>query len=256
MMRIDCKPELLAPAGTLETVEAVLCAGADAVYVGGKSLNMRMHRSSYNLDDQQLADAIALAHSRKRKLYLTLNSMIVEDELPQVRAALSIIGRLKPDAIIVQDLAVASLAREICVEIPLHASTMMNVHSIESAQALQMLGFTRVVTSRDIPLHEVRRIGEGSGLEMEYFVHGDMCIAQSSQCYGSGLLFGESSNRGRCMKSCRWKWELLSPDAQHPTGKPTYLLARKDLLNLLYQLVLVVLVVLVIHLVQLVLLNL
>jgi len=107
----------------------------------------------------------------------------------------------------------------------------LNIHNIESAVALKMMGFTRVITSRDIPLHEVRRIGEGSGLEMEYFVHGDMCISQSSQCYISGILFGESSNCGRCMKPCRWKWKLVTKrgKVEFPGEIEGYLLARKDI---------------------------
>lgn len=224
------KPELLAPAGTLQTVEAVLNAGADAVYCGGKRLNMRMHRSSYNFSDEDLAAAIELAHRRGRKLYLTLNNLVLEEDLDALRSALELAGRLRPDALIVQDLATVELAREICVEVPLHASTMMNVHSEKTATALKLMGFVRAIASRDIPLHEARRIAEASGLEMEYFVHGDMCIAHSSQCYLSGLVFGESSNRGRCMKPCRWDWKLLTASGQSVAGMSEgYLLARRDL---------------------------
>lgn len=225
------KPEILAPAGTLEAVTTVLDAGADAVYLGGKSLNMRQHRSSYNLDEDQLAEAIQTAHGKGKKLYFTLNSLVSESELPQARKTLALLGRLKPDAIIVQDLGIAALARETCVHLPLHASTMMNVHNVETALSLKMMGFTRIITSRDIPLHEVRRLGEQSGLEMEYFVHGDMCVAQSSQCFVSGILFGESSNCGRCMKPCRWQWELVAKKGSVEQSGATegYLLARKDL---------------------------
>ena len=224
------KPELLAPAGTLQTVEAVLNAGADAVYCGGKRLNMRMHRSSYNLSDDDLAGAIDLAHRRGRKLYLTLNNLILEEDLDALRSALELAARLRPDALIVQDLATVELAREICVEVPLHASTMMNVHSEKTAAALKLMGFVRAIASRDIPLHEARRIAETSGLEMEYFVHGDMCIAHSSQCYLSSLVFGESSNRGRCVKPCRWDWKLLTAAGSPVAGMSEgYLLARRDL---------------------------
>jgi putative protease len=230
-MQFDKKPEILAPAGTLDAVKKVIEAGADAVYVGGKILNMRQHRASYNLSDTELAEAIEFVHSRRTKLYFTLNSLVLDSQLQQVRRTLEKLGTLCPDAIIVQDLAVATLAREICVHLPLHASTMLNVHNIESALALKMMGFTRIITSRDIPLHEVRRIGEGSGLEMEYFVHGDMCISQSSQCYISGILFGESSNCGRCMKPCRWKWKLVTKRGklEFPGQTEGYLLARKDM---------------------------
>jgi len=230
-MQFDKKPEILAPAGTLDAIKMVIEAGADAVYVGGKALNMRQHRASYNLSDTELAEAIEFVHSQGAKLYFTLNSLVLDSQLKQVRRTLEILATLCPDAVIVQDLAVATLSREICVHLPLHASTMLNVHNIESAVALKMMGFTRVITSRDIPLHEVRRIGEGSGLEMEYFVHGDMCISQSSQCYISGILFGESSNCGRCMKPCRWKWKLVTKQGKvnFPGEIEGYLLARKDM---------------------------
>jgi putative protease len=230
-MQFDKKPEILAPAGTLDAIKMVIEAGADAVYIGGKALNMRQHRASYNLSDIEVAEAIEFVHSHRVKLYFTLNSLVFDSQLKQVRRALEMLGTLCPDAIIVQDLAVATLAREICVHLPLHASTMLNVHNIESAVALKMMGFTRIITSRDIPLHEVRLIGEGSGLEMEYFVHGDMCISQSSQCYISGILFGESSNCGRCMKPCRWKWKLVTKRGKVdlPGEIEGYLLARKDM---------------------------
>jgi putative protease len=229
-MQFDRKPEILAPAGTLDAAKMVIDAGADAVYIGGKALNMRQHRTSYNLSDVEVAEAIEFVHSRGARLYFTLNSLVLDSQLQQVRRTLEMLGTLCPDAVIVQDLAVATLAREICVHLPLHASTMLNIHNTESALALKMMGFKRVITSRDIPLHEVRRIGEGSGLEMEYFVHGDMCISQSSQCYISGILFGESSNCGRCMKPCRWKWKLVTKrgKVEFPGQTEGYLLARKD----------------------------
>jgi putative protease len=230
-MDLEKKPEILAPAGTLDAVRQVLEAGADAVYVGGKGLNMRQHRASYNLTEPEIAEAIDLVHREGKRLYFTLNSLIFDAQLPPLREILALLGRLGPDAIIVQDLAAASLAREICVHVPLHASTMMNVHNAETALALQMMGFVRVIPSRDIPLHEIRRMGERSGLEMECFVHGDMCISQSSQCYLSGILFGESSNCGRCMKPCRWPWKLAVRQGNGESLNPVegYLLARKDL---------------------------
>ncbi len=230
-MGLEKKPEILAPAGTLDAIRMAIDAGADAVYVGGKGLNMRQHRASYNLTEPEIAEAIDLVHREGKRLYFTLNSLVFDSQLPQLREVLAMLGRLGPDAIIVQDLAVASLAREICVHVPLHASTMMNVHNAETALALKMMGFVRVIPSRDIPLHEIRRIGERSGLEMECFVHGDMCISQSSQCYLSGILFGESSNCGRCMKPCRWQWKLAvrRGDGESLDHAEGYLLARKDL---------------------------
>jgi putative protease len=230
-MQSKIKLELLAPAGTPEAVEAVLDAGADAVYVGGKQLNMRQHRQSYNLTNEELAQAVELAHKNGKKLYFTLNSLVRDSQLPTLRNILKTLGHIGPDAIIVQDLGVATLAREICVQIPLHASTMMNVHNLETAMTLKMMGFKRIIVSRDISIYEIRRIAEKSGMETEYFIHGDMCITQSSLCYISGILFGESSNCGRCMKPCRWNWKLASEKGNVELTGPTegYLLARKDL---------------------------
>ncbi len=230
-MQLETKPELLAPAGTLEAVKAVLDAGADAVYVGGKQLNMRQHRQSYNLTDEELAEAVQYAHQNDKKLYFTLNSLVRDSQLPQLRNNLKTLGQISPDAIIVQDIGVASLAREICVQIPLHASTMMNVHNVETAMTLRMMGFKRIIVSRDISIYEIRRMAEQSGMEIEYFIHGDMCITQSSLCYLSGILFGESSNCGRCMKPCRWNWKLTTSKGKVEFDGPTdgYLLARKDL---------------------------
>lgn len=225
------KIELLAPAGTIEAVAMVLDAGADAVYVGGKKFNMRRHRSSYNLTSSELRDAVAMAHERNCKLYITLNNLMIESERAEVRETLSEIGEIGPDAIIVQDLGVAALAREVCVHIPLHASTMMNIHNAEAASTLKLMGFTRVITSRDIPLDAIRQIGEVADIETECFIHGDICIAQSGQCLCSGIAFGESSNQGRCMKPCRWQWNLLSlkGEAAGKNRNNGFLLAVKDL---------------------------
>lgn len=230
-MNSKTKPELLGPAGTLEAAKAVLNAGADAVYVGGKQLNMRQHRQSYNLSDEELAQAVQYAHQNDKKLYFTLNSLVRDSQLSSLRNILKRLGQIAPDAIIVQDLGVASLAREMCVQIPLHASTMMNVHNVETAITLKMMGFKRIIVSRDISIYEIRRIAEQSGMEIEYFIHGDMCITQSSLCYLSGILFGESSNCGRCMKPCRWNWKLIADKGNVELAGPAegYLLARKDL---------------------------
>jgi U32 family peptidase len=224
-------PELLAPAGTLEAVQAVCDAGADAIYVSGKTLNMRQHRASYNFSEDQAEAAIALAHDRDKKLYFTLNSLIFEKDLETLRKTLTWVGRACPDALIVQDLAVASLAREICVHIPLHASTMMNVHNAQTALVLKLMGFTRVITSRDIPLIDMSTIATEANLEVECFIHGDLCVAQGAQCYLSGISLGESANCGRCMKPCRWQWQLVTSAGQVPRGGPSegYLLARKDM---------------------------
>ena len=163
-MSVYRKPELLAPAGTLDAIKAVLEAGADAVYVSGKALNMRQHRGSYNFTATELAEAVTFVHDQGKKLYYTLNSLIFDDQLSEVRDVLTLVGQVSPDALIVQDLAAATLAREICVHVPLHASTMMNVHNAETAKVLKMMGFTRIITSRDIPLTQILRGPHSGGL--------------------------------------------------------------------------------------------
>lgn len=223
------KPELMAPAGREDVFHAVLAAGADAVYLAGKAFNMRRHRSDYNFTEADLARLVQVAHAAQRRLYVTVNILVGDDELTALLEYLRFLEGIGVDALIVQDLAVLQLCREHDVRIPLHASTMLNVGSVAHARWLRQFGVTRVVTSRDITLEQVRRLREGSGLEMEYFVHGDLCAVQSGQCLLSGILFGKSSNRGQCMKPCRWAYDLVSLESGAVLADDSYLLATKDM---------------------------
>ena len=200
--------ELLAPAGTWAAFEAAIDAGADAVYLGGKHFNMRVHKNDFNFDDVQLKQAIEYAHAHDVKLYITLNNLISEEELPALKDYLRYLGEIKPDALLVQDFAVIKLINELELNIPIHASIMMNTHNAQAIEALKKYGITRVVVSRELSLSEVKLLRQETGIETEYFIHGDMCIAESGQCIHSGVLFGQSGNRGRCLKPCRWSWEL------------------------------------------------
>ena len=224
--------ELLAPVGTWDVLEAAIGAGADAVYLGGKRFNMRMHRTDANFDDQKLAQAIEYAHGHNVSLYVTVNNLINEQELDNMRSYLELLERLQPDALIVQDMAVLELAREMNLTVPLHASVMMNTHNEHAVRLLQDYGITRVVVNREMSLSQLSLLKERTGIEVEYFIHGDMCIAHSGQCIHSGVVFGQSSNRGRCLKPCRWPYQLV--DAV--TGKAVikedagpYKLAMKDM---------------------------
>lgn len=201
--------ELLAPAGSWEALEAACENGADAVYLGGKRFNMRMHRKEANFDDDALRRAVAFAHAHGAKLYVTVNNLLSDAELPELRDYLGFLQEIGPDALIVQDLAVLQLARETGFRVPLHASVMMNVHNEHAVRKLQSYGVSRVVLSREMTLAQLALLKERTGVEMEYFMHGDMCIAESGQCYHSGVLFGQSSNRGRCLKPCRWPYALV-----------------------------------------------
>ena len=228
---LEKRVELLAPAGHREALDSVLEAGADAVYLSTRRFNMRMHRRDYHFTLQQLADAVAKAHALGRRVYVTVNALLGEAELKDVRDLLPELSALNVDAVIVQDLAVLVLAREAAPGLTLHASTMMNVHHWEQAAVLKALGVQRIITSRDITLRQIGEIGARAGVEVECFVHGDMCVAQSGQCGMSGVLFGKSANRGQCMKPCRWAYELVRTDEGESLGviSEGHLLALKDL---------------------------
>lgn len=224
--------ELLAPAGNWEALEAAVAAGADAVYLGGKGLNMRLHRKDMNFDDGALAEAAAFAHRHGVRLYVTLNNLISDEELPELDRFLALLKEIKPDAILAQDLAVFAAARRLRLDIPLHASVMMNIHNEPAMLFLKEQGVTRVVAGREMNLYELALLKERTGLEIEYFVHGDMCIAESGQCIHSGVLFGQSSNRGRCLKPCRWPWRLIDEKTGallDESGPGPYKLALKDM---------------------------
>lgn len=227
----ETKIELLAPAGRWEALAAVVEAGADAVYLGGKRFNMRLHRSDFNFTDEQIAEAVRFAHAKKAKLYVTVNNLLCNDELSEIAHFLTFLHEIQVDAIIVQDLGVLHLIRKTGIPIPVHISTMMNIHNIESALTLKELGVSRIVTSRDISIDQAKEIHEKAGIEVEYFVHGDLCVSQSGQCYTSGVLFSKSANRGECMKPCRWHYTLVESASGQPIGDlPSgHLLAMKDM---------------------------
>jgi U32 family peptidase len=201
--------ELLAPVGTWDMLDAVIAEGADAVYLGGKKFNMRMHRQDVNFDNEQLAKAVQYAHDRNVKLYITMNNLMTDQELQDARSYLQFLQEIGPDSLIVQDLGLVRLAREMGLTIPLHASVMMNVHNVDMVRQLQEYGITRVVFGRELTLEQISHIRDLTGIEVEYFVHGDMCVAHSGQCTYSGIVFGQSSNRGRCLKPCRWPYKLV-----------------------------------------------
>ncbi|MGR3176547.1 MAG: peptidase U32 family protein [Candidatus Anammoxibacter sp.] len=223
--------ELLAPAGRWDVLEAVISAGADAVYLGSKKFNMRMHRSDYHFTDEQLISAVKLAHKHGVKIYITVNNLLSDTEIDEVRLFLEFLQEIGVDAIIVQDLGILHLTRQMKLEIDIHSSTMMNTHSVPMAMELKEMGINRIIVSRDITIAQAKEIHEKCDIEVEYFVHGDMCSAQSSQCYSSGVLFGKSSNRGECMKPCRWKYSLVDQETGRHLGgvNEGHFLAMNDL---------------------------
>lgn len=218
--------ELLAPAGTFDIFKQVIEARCDAVYLGGPVLNMRMMRKGYNLSLEELAEAKNIAHSMGKKLYVTVNNLFSEEDLEEARPYLAQLNQIGPDALIVQDMAVPALIREMGLSLPIHASVMMNTHNLEMILALQELGVSRVVTSREMDLATAKRLSLQSGMELEYFVHGDMCSVHGANCFYSSQVFGMSSNRGKCMKPCRWDYRVKKDGFVYPAEYP---LAVKDM---------------------------
>ena len=204
---VEPRVELLAPVGTKEALEAVIAAGADAVYMGGKRFNMRMHRKDFNFDDAALKAAVEYAHAHDVKVYVTVNNLLSDDEVADVENYIEFLDSIGVDAIIIQDLFMLNLIQKLEVSCEVHASVMMNTSNLATVAYLKDRGVTRVVTSREMTLAEISGMRAAIDMEFEYFIHGDMCYAQSGQCIYGGILFGQSSNRGKCVKPCRWAWQ-------------------------------------------------
>ena len=218
-MKPAATPELLAPAGNLETALAAYDAGADAVYCGLGKFNARERAQNFTPDS--LARLLDYAHGRGRKLYLTLNTLVKETELSEVAAYLAELAKLRPDALIVQDLGVLNLAREYFPSLVLHASTQMGIHNSAGVAAAARLGIRRVILERQITLDELRKIAARSTLELEVFIHGSLCCSLSGQCLLSSALGGWSGNRGKCKQPCRRIYDAA--------GRSGFLLSPRDL---------------------------
>ncbi|WBW97115.1 peptidase U32 family protein [Oceanirhabdus sp. W0125-5] len=218
--------ELLAPAGTYEIFEKIIHSGADAVYFGGKILNMRMHRKDYNFSNDEIKKAIEIAHSLNKKVYITVNNLLSHQDLNDAEEYLKFLEEVQPDALIVQDMSIIELVNRLNLKLELHSSVMMNVHNLETINVLKNLGVSRVVLSRDMDLKTIRSLHNQSNMEFEYFTHGDMCVAHGAQCLYSGMIFGKSSNRGLCMKPCRWNFTIKKDGYVYPTEFP---MAVKDM---------------------------
>ncbi|NOJ70559.1 U32 family peptidase [Paenibacillus alvei] len=219
--------ELLAPAGTFDIFKTIIDANCDAVYFGGPSLNMRMMRKGYNLSYEEVREAVNMAHDRGKRAYITVNNLLNEVDLDEAKRYLSFLNEVGPDAIIAQDLAVFPLIQDMqLTNVPIHSSVMMNVHNLDMIEALKEMGVTRVVASREMDLHTAELLQAKTGMEFEYFVHGDMCTVHGANCFYSSMLYGNSANRGRCMKPCRWDYRVKKDGNVYPTEYP---LAAKDM---------------------------
>lgn len=218
------KIEILAPVGNEEMLRAAVFSGADAVYLGFSGFNARTSANNFNADT--LKDAVAFCHARGVAVHVALNTTVYGGELPALEQAIRAVAASGADAVICQDLAVATLIGKIAPQLPRHGSTQMCVHSLQGALELKELGFTRVVLARELSMPEVEHITKHCGIETECFVHGALCMCVSGQCYMSAFLGGRSGNRGSCAGPCRLPFEANAL----PEGKPGRLhhLSLKD----------------------------
>ena len=218
------KIELLAPAGSYDAFLAAAENGANAVYLGGKLLNARAFAG--NFDDEELERALDYAHSRGVKIYLTLNTLVLDNEMQE---ALEYAGRayeMGVDAFIVQDVGLVSNLKKAIPELPIHASTQMTTYNIEGVSSLENMGFSRAVLARELTLTEIKNICSNTQLEIEVFAHGALCICYSGQCLMSSIIGGRSGNRGKCAQPCRLPYSILKDNNYFKSG---YLLSPKDI---------------------------
>lgn len=231
--------ELLAPAGSREALIAAIESGANAVYLAGNMFGARAYAD--NFDEKGMVEAVRMAHLRNVQVHVTVNTIVDDRELPQLKKYLQFLDEIGVDAVLVQDLGVAKLAREIVPNLPLHASTQMTVHNLDGVRALEKLGFSRVVLSRELSLEAIRHICANSRVEIEVFVHGALCVCYSGQCLMSSIIGGRSGNRGRCAQPCRLPYELVDENDKNLLGDKAgkYLLSPRDIkgIDLLPQLI-------------------
>lgn len=220
-------PELLAPAGSMEAFRGALNAGADAVYLAGQRFGARAYAA--NFSEEELTEVIARAHLFGVRIYLTVNTLTRQSELPELVSFVERLAGQGLDGVIVQDLGVAAAIRKRCPLVELHASTQMSVTGPEGVRFLKRQGFVRVVPARELSLEEIRLLKQ-EDMEVETFIHGAMCYSYSGRCLMSSFLGGRSGNRGRCAGTCRLPYEILDENG-NPAGRdgPCYPISMKDM---------------------------
>ena len=228
----EAPPELLAPAGGMAQLEAALHAGADAVYFGlDRGLNARARAEGIPWD--ALESVMHRLHARGRKGYLTLNTLVFDEELAEAERHIRHAARCGVDALIVQDPGLIALARATAPSLPLHASTQMSITDANGVAFARSLGIDRVVIGRELSLEEIRAIRDsGIGAEIEAFVHGALCVSYSGQCFSSEAWGGRSANRGQCAQACRLPYGLLVNGQPRQQGDFNYLLSPQDLMGM------------------------
>lgn len=229
------KPELLVPASSLEVLKVAVTFGADAVYIGGEAFGLRAKAKNFSMED--MAEGIRFAHEHGVKVYVTANILAHNDDLDGARAYFEELKAIKPDALIISDPGMFTIAREVCPEIDIHVSTQANNVNYMTFLFWQRQGATRVVTGRELSLKEIREIRDHipDSLEIETFVHGAMCISYSGRCLLSNFFTGRDANRGACTHPCRWKYSVVEetrPGEYMPVyenERGTYIFNSKDL---------------------------
>ncbi|MEK3717824.1 DUF3656 domain-containing U32 family peptidase [Paenibacillus sp. FSL R7-0333] len=219
--------ELLAPAGDWDCMRAAVANGADAVFFGVEKFNARARANNFRMDE--LPEIMAFLHSYGVKGFLTFNILVFENELPDAKGLIDACVDAGVDAVIVQDLGLVKMIREISPDFPIHGSTQMTITSPEAVEFTKPWGLERVVLGRENNLKQIRTIGEQARLPMEVFVHGALCVSYSGQCLTSEMWGGRSANRGECAQACRLPYDLMIDGEVKPMGDVTYLLSPKDL---------------------------
>ena len=220
------KPEIMSPAGHWPQLHAAIEAGADAVYFGLKHFSARA-KVGFSLDD--LPAVMRTLHRRGVKGYVTFNTLVFDHELAAAAETLAAIAATDADALIVQDVGIAQLARRLAPDLPVHGSTQMSITSAEGVELARRFGVSRVVLARELALDEIRAIRSQTDLELEIFVHGALCVSYSGQCFSSEAWGGRSANRGQCAQACRLSYDLIVDEAVRPLGDARYLLSPGDL---------------------------
>ena len=221
--------ELLAPCGNMESLKAAIAAGCYAVYLSGKIFSARAYAN--NFSNEELEIAINMCHLYGVKTYITVNTLIYENEVESFLNYIEFIHRLGVDAIIMQDLGMIDLVRKTFPNLEIHASTQAHIHNLEGTKLMEELGIKRVVLARETPIELIKEIKDNTNIELEVFIHGALCISYSGQCLMSSLIGGRSGNRGTCSQCCRMPYDLIKDGKR--LNKNKYLLSTKDL-NTIY----------------------
>lgn len=222
------KPELLAPAGSIDALCAAIQAGCDAVYLSGKKYGARSFAS--NFSDSELIDAIKYCHLYSVKVYVTVNTIIYEEEVDDFIKYIDFLHSNDVDAIIMQDIGMVDLVRKLYPNLEIHISTQMHVHNLEGVKFFEEMGLKRVVLARETSIDVIRNIKKNSNVDIEVFVHGALCVSYSGQCLMSSLIGGRSGNRGACAGCCRLPYDLISDGKK--VNRDKYLISTKDLMTL------------------------